>query len=75
MTLERDKGETRIFGFLVGVEIQDDIVSIDEVSMKLADAATFVEGVGNVTVDVLGEVEIVDETPEDFVSFPAGKVN
>lgn len=76
MTLERGKGEERVFGFLVGVSIQEDVVSIDEVAIKLADAARFAEGVGDITVDVLGEVEIVDEAPEGFVSFPTdGKVN
>ena len=58
---------TRVYGYLVGVELEEIVVSPELVAEKLADAARFVEGVGDVTVDLLGEVEEVAESPADTV--------
>jgi len=49
----------RVFGFLIGVEIEEG-TDVGRVALALADATRFMEGVGDATVDILGEVEVVD---------------
>ena len=51
----------RTYGFLVGVEIEDEEATPEEVAMKISDALTFMEGTGAVEVSVLGEIDIVAE--------------
>lgn len=53
--------ETKVYGFLCGVELEDGLYP-EEIANKLCDAVRFIEGVGDVTVDLLGEVEFVEET-------------
>ncbi len=60
LMLNRNSNATRLYGFLVGVEIADGgDITPESVSMKLSDALSFVEGVGLVDVECLGEVEEV----------------
>ena len=70
MIQRKENGEpdkpTAVFGFLIGAELEPDTVTTDAVAMALSDALRFIEGVGDVTVDVLGEVEefeVVSDTP------------
>lgn len=48
-------------GFLVGVELVESQITPEQVAAKLADSLAWTEGVGNVDVEQLGEIEIVDE--------------
>ena len=64
--LNRNSNTTRLYGFLVGVEIEDGRDATPEtVAMKLSDALSFVEGVGLVDVDFLGEVEQVSAEDQE----------
>lgn len=56
--------QTRVFGFLVGVEIEDNTVTAGDIGMLLSDSVRFVEGTGDITVDILGEVDAVEDTPQ-----------
>lgn len=60
--LNRNSGPTKIFGILIGLEIETGVCTPEKAAMKLGDALNFTEGVGSVTVDVLGEIDTVDET-------------
>lgn len=60
--LNRNAGPTRTFGFLVSVEIEDKILTPEQAAMRLGDAFSFVEGIGEVDVQSLGEVDTVDTT-------------
>lgn len=51
-----------VYGFLVGVQLVEGLKP-EEVAMKLADALNFVEGIGDITVDILGQVDVVEEDP------------
>ena len=62
--LDRNSGPTRVFGILIGLELEDGVCTPEQAAMKLSDSLSFVEGVGNVTVDILGEIDVVDD-PED----------
>ncbi len=55
--------DTKVWGFLVGVEVEPN-VKPDDVAQKLSDACNFMEGTGDITVDILGEIETVDEPIE-----------
>ena len=59
--LNRDSGKTRVYGILLGVELEDNVCTPEQAVRKLADSLSFVEGVGAVTIDVLGEVDQYDE--------------
>ena len=54
---------TRIFGFLLGIELEEG-TDIDQIVNALSDSVKFREGVGDMTVDILGEIEFVDEPKE-----------
>ena len=49
-----------VHGWLVGVEMEEG-VAFNQLSLKLADALSFVEGVGQVSVEYLGEIEIAPD--------------
>jgi len=53
-------GELKTHGYLIAVETQDD-VNPDEITRKLADSLAWVEGVGTIDVEYLGEIDIADE--------------
>ena len=48
-------------GFLVAVEIQEGADNVTFLRQRLADALTWVEGVGKVEVEVLGEIDCYEE--------------
>lgn len=50
----------RTYGFLVGVEIEGDNPNLEAITLKLADACTFVDGVATIDVESLGEVDVYD---------------
>lgn len=52
---------TSVYGYLVSVEIEDGVTSPEAVTAKLADSVTWVEGVGDVTVDLLGRIDVVGD--------------
>lgn len=47
-------------GFLISVETEEG-VSIDALKNHLADACTWIEGVGRTEVDYMGEIEQVED--------------
>lgn len=51
----------RQWAYLIAVEIEDGEITPEQVSMRLSDALSFVEGIGTVDVDQLGEI-----TPENL---------
>ena len=56
---------THVYGFLLGIELEEG-TSLQEICNLLADAVKFHEGAGDITVDVLGEVEFVDENAPEI---------
>lgn len=50
----------RTFGFLLSAEIEQGETTPEQVAVRLADALTFVEGVGNVQCELLGEIDVLD---------------
>ena len=48
-------------GFLVAVEVQEGMDNVTFLRQKLADALTWVEGVGKVGVECMGEIDVYDE--------------
>jgi len=61
--LQRDGGPINLFGFLVGVEIEEGgSTTPEQVTMRLADGLSWMEGIGKVEVENLGKIEVVDET-------------
>lgn len=60
--LQREKGPvTHEEGFLIAVEVQKGGPSPEDIRFKLADALSWVEGVGKTDVHYLGPVEQIDE--------------
>lgn len=53
--LERDKGPTRTYGFLIAIEIQDG-VDLESVKLRLSDAVLWYEGTGKCEVESLGVI-------------------
>lgn len=56
------QGSARLvnYGFIICVEAEEG-TSVDAISLKLADACTWVEGVGHTDVEFMGEIEEVDD--------------
>jgi len=61
----REEVNVRLHGWVIGVELEEGR-DPNIVSLRLADALTFVEGTGNVSVEYLGEVSFAPE-PEGEV--------
>lgn len=59
-----EESKLKTHGFLLAVDTEED-VNVEHLAHKLGDALTWVEGVGNVDVNYLGEIEIVDDVPID----------
>lgn len=49
------------YGFLIGVELEAGVLTAEQAALRLGDALSFVEGVGRVDVDCLGEIEAYEE--------------
>ena len=52
--------EIKVYGFLIGVEAVEGM-DPEKIAQRLMDSLTFIEGVGDVTVDVLGEIEEITD--------------
>lgn len=62
--LDRHAGPVRTYGFLLAVEIEQDGPSNPEaVTLKLSDSLAWVEGIGAVDIDCLGEIDVNPEAP------------
>lgn len=68
-------GKLATHGFIVAVEVGGEAITIDALMDKLGDALRFVDGVGQVEIEHLGELDIIEginvtikdtETLEDF---------
>jgi len=60
--LQRGKDSPLIMhGFLIGVQLVDDVITPEEVARKLADSLSWVEGIGEVDVESLGKIDVVNE--------------
>lgn len=56
---------TTTHGYLISVEIAERrAMSPEQVAMRFSDALAFVEGIGTVDVDYLGEVDVVKAQQE-----------
>lgn len=66
--LQRGKDtSTYIHGFLVGVEMEEGApTSAEQVALRLADACSFMEGIGKIDVESLGKLDIYPESEEDL---------
>ena len=49
------------YGYLISVELDVAEVIPESLTAKLADALSWVEGCGQVDVDMLGKIDVVDE--------------
>ena len=58
--LERNASKTEHFGFLISAELDLDRVKVAYVQEKLADALSWVEGVGEVEVECLGKIDVYE---------------
>lgn len=59
-----EPSELTVNGFLIAVELEKD-VKIEEIANRLADGLSFIEGVGQVEVNHLGELELVPEESDN----------
>lgn len=52
-----------VYGFLVAIDMNDKYLrtSPEQLRMRLAEGPQFMEGVGHVNVDYIGEIEIEEE--------------
>ena len=57
-----DPGTVTAHGFTVSVDVEDGAQPIEHIVGKLAEALTWVEGVGNVEVNYIGEMDVVPES-------------
>lgn len=61
--LERDKGPTKAYGFLVAIDIQDG-VDLERVKFALGDAVGWMEGCGKSDIECLGPLDVYPEPIE-----------
>lgn len=62
--LERDSRQTRHFGFLLSAELEDGKITPEQVLLKLHDALLWVEGIGEVQSECMGEMDIYEKEPD-----------
>lgn len=64
--LQRGKDSpTSIQGYLVGVEVESNSPTTPEqIACRLADGLAWMEGVGHVDVESLGEIQVYDEASD-----------
>jgi len=56
-------GQLKTYGFLVGVQIEGD-PELEKLASRIADSITFVDGVGQIDVESLGEGGVYERTRE-----------
>lgn len=54
-------GPLKTFGYLIAVEVESTAPSQEFIQMKLVDSLGFVEGVGKVEAEPLGEIPVYEE--------------
>lgn len=59
--LQRDDGPTSTYGYLVAVEVAKGKGDPAAVALRLAEGLTWMEGIGTVDVEQMGEIEVIDE--------------
>ena len=59
-----DPTKVTAHGFTVSVDVEDGAQPIEHITGKLAEALTWVEGVGNVEVTYIGEMDVMPEEPK-----------
>lgn len=60
--LQRSNAPINVQGFLVAVEMQaDSHTSVEQVALRIAEGLAFLEGIGHVDVDALGQIDVLDE--------------
>ena len=65
--LQRNGKETKTYGFICAVELEDG-VDVTYIAERLAGGLTFIEGVGEVDVECLGEIDVLpEEGDEEFL--------
>lgn len=57
-------GKITSWGLLVGIEIEDGETTAEQVAARVQDALTWMEGVGAVQIEVLGEITVYPEGEE-----------
>ena len=63
--------KTHIEGFLVAIEVDDDIkATLEQIAFKLDDGVRHMEGVGRIDIDPLGEIEVIVEDDDKTVVIP-----
>jgi hypothetical protein len=62
-----DTLDISVEGFLIAAEVEKG-TDIEAIGNKLADALTFMEGIGQIEVNHLGALELVDEDHPDAMS-------
>lgn len=55
-----DKRPIAIHGFLVAVEIEEGSTTAEQVSLRLAESLSFMEGTGHCDVETLGVIDIYE---------------
>lgn len=53
--------QLKTYGFLVGIELDLEDVTTEQISFALSDACTWLEGTGAAQVECLGEIDTYDE--------------
>ena len=59
----KDTVTVKLHSWMVDVEVEDG-TSLEAIAEKLAGALTYVEGVGYVEIEYMGELQAEPETPE-----------
>lgn len=67
--LERNATKTEHFGFLISAELDLTRVKAAYVQEKLADALSWVEGVGEVDVECLGKIDVYQPNEEEHAFY------
>jgi hypothetical protein len=62
--LERGKGDTRAYGFLMAINLQEH-VDLEKVQFALVDAVSWMEGTGRAEVECLGPLDVYNEPSGD----------
>lgn len=65
--LQNQNEQTTLHGFIVGAELTPG-VDLQQVVNKLGDALQFVEGVGRIDVEYLGQIELKEPEPNTNAS-------
>lgn len=62
--LQRNDKSVKTYAFLLAVEIEDGGPAYDKIIERLAGSLSFMEGVGRVDAEALGEIDVLAEADE-----------